>query len=58
MDQGLFTCTDPALTSRSLLGVLNWTITWYSPNGPLAAGEIGEQIANLFLRGLMIRETG
>lgn len=57
MDQGVFCCSDPALTSRSLLGVLNWTITWYRPNGPQTAGEIGEQTANLFLRGLMTRKV-
>jgi len=57
LEQGLFSCTDSGLASRSLLGVLNWTITWYRPNGTLAAGEIGEQFANLFLQGLMIRKV-
>jgi TetR/AcrR family transcriptional regulator, cholesterol catabolism regulator len=55
-DAGIFNCADPALTSRALLGVLNWTITWYRPDGPLTALEIADQFADLFLKGLMIRD--
>jgi len=54
-DAGIFNCTDPALASRALLGVLNWTITWYRPDGPLTATEIADQFADLFLKGLMVR---
>ena len=25
----LFQCDDPALTARAILGIMNWTITWY-----------------------------
>lgn len=56
LEQGLFRCADPGLASRSLLGILNWTITWYRPNGKLAAGEIGDQFAELYLQGLMARK--
>src|ERR1051325_928461 len=28
---GLFRGDDPALTARAVLGILNWTITWYRP---------------------------
>ncbi len=31
----LFICDDPALTTRAILGILNWTITWYHPDGAL-----------------------
>lgn len=54
-DQGWFSCVDPALASRSLLGAMNWTITWYRPDGPLSPVEISEELANLYLRGLLKR---
>ena len=40
------------MAARYLLGVLNWTVTWYRPTGVLSASEIGEQYAGLFLQGL------
>ncbi len=55
IDQKVFCTTDPALASRSLLGILNWTITWYRPDGSLTPGELSEQFADLFLRGLLVR---
>lgn len=49
---GLFYCDDPALATRSILGTLNWTITWYRPGGYLSTAEIAESYVNLFLSGL------
>jgi AcrR family transcriptional regulator len=48
-----FTCDDPALTTRAILGILNWTITWYHPDGPLAIDEIADHYSNLLLNGLI-----
>ena len=55
LNSGEFCATDPAMTARSLLGVMNWTITWYRPNGPLTIQQIADQIASLFLTGLLCR---
>ena len=55
LDNGLYSCVDSALSSRALLGVMNWTITWYHPGGALQPDEIAEQYADLFLSGLMTR---
>jgi hypothetical protein len=55
IEQGVFTCAHPSLTARALLGVMNWTITWYRKDGALAAQEISEQFADLFLHGLAAR---
>jgi AcrR family transcriptional regulator len=55
LSQRVFYCQDPAIVSRALLGVINWTITWYRPEGPLGADEIAEQYAELFLQGLLTR---
>ena len=49
----LFRCTDPGLISRALLGQLNWTITWYRPDGPLTIDEIADQYSDLLLNGLL-----
>jgi len=54
-DSGEFCATDPAMTARSLLGVMNWTITWYRPSGPMSIQQIADEIASLFLTGLLCR---
>lgn len=53
---GVFCCAEPGLASKALLGVMNWTITWYRPGGKLSAEKIAEQYADLFLQGLLTRE--
>jgi AcrR family transcriptional regulator len=52
---GVFQCEDPSLAGRAILGVLNWTVTWYRPDGPSSAEEIADQFTSLFLKGLLIR---
>jgi AcrR family transcriptional regulator len=47
-----FACDDIALTARAILGILNWTITWYRPNGPLTVDQIAEHYSSLLLNGL------
>ncbi len=49
---GVFRCPDPGLTTRALLGVMNATLTWYRPDGPLSAAQIANQYATMFLDGL------
>jgi AcrR family transcriptional regulator len=49
----LFKCEDPALSTRAILGVMNWTITWYHPNGDLTIDEIADEYSNLLLNGLL-----
>jgi AcrR family transcriptional regulator len=53
----VFFCEDPALASRAILGVMNWAITWYRPDGSLSAEMIANQFTDLFLRGLLIRSN-
>lgn len=55
IETGKFSANDPALTARALLGVLNWTITWYRPSGPLPVQAITDHMANLFINGLSPR---
>ena len=56
VDQGAFACVDPDLTTRALLGVMNWTITWFRVDGSLSPAQIGEQFSSLFLEGILRRE--
>lgn len=49
----LFKCEDPALSTRAILGIMNWTLTWYRPNGSLGIDEIADHYSNLLLHGLL-----
>ena len=48
-----FVCEDVALAARAILGIMNWTITWYRPNGDLTIKQIADQYSNLLLNGLL-----
>jgi AcrR family transcriptional regulator len=49
----LFMCSDVSLAVRGLMGVLNWTLTWYRPDGPLSIEKIADYYADLFFNGLL-----
>ncbi len=51
--RGEFRCPDPAQAARALLGMMNWTITWYRPDGPSTPEEIADQYVDLLLNGLL-----
>ncbi len=53
MRTGEFAPCDPALAVRAILGGLNWSVQWFSPEGPLAAAEIAERFADYLIRGLL-----
>jgi AcrR family transcriptional regulator len=57
LDAGVFFYSDAAIAARGVLGVMNWTITWYKPEGALSVEEISTDFADLFLRGLLVREV-
>jgi AcrR family transcriptional regulator len=49
----IFKCDDIALTVRALLGLMNWTITWYHPDGEKTIEQIADDYSNLLLNGLL-----
>ncbi len=51
----LFDCPDSGLAVRALMGTMNWTLTWYRPDGNLSITKIADEYADLFLNGLMIK---
>jgi TetR/AcrR family transcriptional regulator, cholesterol catabolism regulator len=55
LDQEVFSCADAPLAARYLLGVLNWTITWYRRDGDLTPDSLAAQFADLYLSGLLVR---
>lgn len=50
---GLFNCSDTGLAVRALMGILNWTLTWYRPDGLLTIEQVAEHYTELLLYGLM-----
>lgn len=56
IDQGVFKCQEPAMAVKAILGVANWTIMWFSPEGRLSATEIADLSVSLILNGLFERE--
>jgi len=57
MDAGELVRTDPALIARAMLGALNWTVTWFRPDGPQPAELVGETIAAFLVRGVAARSA-
>jgi TetR/AcrR family transcriptional regulator len=55
MRSGEFAPCDAALAVRAILGGLNWSVQWFSPDGPLTAAEIGERFADYLIRGLLAK---
>lgn len=53
--EGKFDSIDPSMAGRAILGVLNWTVTWYRSDGPKSAAEIANSFAELLLKGLVVK---
>jgi len=58
MESGIFQDTDPSMTARALLGVMNWTITWYRPDGRLSIRQISDHFSTLILEGMRSVDNG
>jgi len=56
--EGLFASSDEMTTTFALLGVQNWSITWYRPGGRYSPGQLADLFADLFLEGLRPRTDG
>jgi TetR/AcrR family transcriptional regulator, cholesterol catabolism regulator len=54
---GELRAVDPRLATLALLGALNWTVKWFSPDGALGAAAVGDEFAHLFLDGLRAHGT-
>lgn len=57
LDEGVqkkvFDLKDTGLTVRALMGVMNWTLTWYQPNGEKSIEQIADEYADFILKGML-----
>lgn len=58
IEQGIFECQEIQIAVKAILGVANWTIMWFNPEGQLSANEIADLSADLVLNGLYQRDSG
>jgi AcrR family transcriptional regulator len=43
---------DPTIATRAFLGALNWTASWYRPEGSYPAAQVAELVADYAVAGL------
>jgi AcrR family transcriptional regulator len=58
MDTGLFRPVDAKVVSLSILGAVNWTVKWFRPDGGKSARQIGQETAEVLVRGLLAPAVG
>ncbi len=49
----VFNCKDTGMAVRALMGVMNWTLTWYHPDGGKSIEQVADEYADLMLKGLL-----
>lgn len=49
----VFECKDIDLAVKALMGVMNWTLTWYRSDGNKPIEQIADEYADLLLHGLL-----
>ena len=54
---GVFRPSDPKVAELAILGAANWSVKWFRPGGGKTACEIGRDMADLLVRGLLSPET-
>jgi AcrR family transcriptional regulator len=50
---GVFRAADPRLATLALLGAVNWTVKWFDSGGRKSAEAVGDEFAELLVRGLL-----
>ncbi len=53
IERGEFRAVDPKIAVFAILGSINWIARWYSPEGGAEGPALGDQFADLLLRGLV-----
>jgi len=49
----VFDCADTGMAVRTLMGGMNWTLTWYRPEGNKSIEQIADGYADLLFHGLL-----
>ena len=55
MASGEFVGADAALVTRAMLGAMNWTATWFRPDGAQDVAAVSATIADFLTRGVARR---
>jgi AcrR family transcriptional regulator len=55
---GEFRSVNVKMAVFGMLGMLNWTHQWFSPDGPFSSNEVAATLADLALHGLTLRSDG
>ena len=50
---GEFVKCDAAVTTRAMLGAVNWTATWFRADGTRTAGAVAQAVADYLVRGVI-----
>jgi len=53
MREKIFQLKDVNLAVRALMGVMNWTLTWYQPNGEKSIEQIADDYSDFMLKGML-----
>ncbi|GAB4499544.1 MAG: TetR/AcrR family transcriptional regulator [Anaerolineales bacterium] len=51
--ENVFDLKDTGLAVRALMGALNWTLTWYHPDGSKSIEQIADDYSDFVLRGML-----
>ena len=57
MENGTFAKSNPVLSARAILGVMNWTVTWYRSSGSLKMEEITAHLVEFCLNGVLVHPS-
>ena len=49
----VFELKDVNLAARALMGVMNWTLTWYRPGGEKSIEQIADDYSDFMLKGML-----
>lgn len=49
----VFDLKDTGLAVRALMGVMNWTLTWYRPEGDKSIEQIADDYSDFVLKGML-----
>lgn len=49
----VFDLKDTGLAVRALMGVMNWTLTWYHPEGGKSIEQIADEYSDFVLKGML-----
>lgn len=51
----VFRSADASTAARAILGAVNWTITWFRPDGRRTSEEVAADFSEMFVEGLRAR---